>query len=65
MATDIAGHFAPARGVADVDRVLQVERFDQRREVVGVGVRFVTIPRLAGSAMAAAVMGDTTVTAGG
>ena len=63
VATDIAGDFAAAGGVADVDRVLQVERFDQRREVVGVGVHVVAVPGLARSAVAAAVVGDAAVAA--
>ena len=65
MAANIAGDFAAARGVADVDRVLQVEFFDQRREVVGVGVHVVAVPGLARTAMAAAVMGDAAISAGG
>jgi hypothetical protein len=64
VAADVAGDFAPARGVADVDRVLQVERFDERREVVGVGVHLVAIPGLARTAVAAAAMGDAAVSAG-
>jgi hypothetical protein len=48
-----------------MDHVLQVERFHQRREVVGVGVHVVAIPGLARSAMAAAVMGDAAVSVGG
>ena len=65
MAADVAGDFAAAGGVADVDRVLQVERFDERREVVGVGVHVVAVPGLARAAVAAAVMGDAAVAAGG
>ena len=37
VAADVAGDLAAAGRVADVDRVLQVERLDERREVVGVG----------------------------
>ena len=65
MAADVAGDFAAARGVADVDRIPQVERFDERRQVVGVGVHVVAVPGLARTAMAAAVMGDAAVAAGG
>ena len=65
VAADVAGDFAAAGGVADVDRVLQVERLDQRREVVGVGVHVVAVPRLAGAAMAAAVVRDAAVAACG
>ena len=65
MAADVAGDFAAAGRVADMDRVLQVERFDELRQVVGVGVHVVAVPGLARSAMAAAVMGDAAVAAGG
>jgi len=47
-----------------MDRVLQVELFHKRREVVGVGIHFVSVPGLARSTMAASVMGDTAVFAG-
>src|SRR5262249_31360025 len=57
--------FAPARGVADVDCLPQVERFDQGREVIGVSVHVVAGPGLAGAAVTAAVMGGAAVTAGG
>src|ERR1700682_1396968 len=56
MAADVAGDFASAGRVADMDCVLQVARFDKSREVVGVGIHLVALPRLAGAAMAAAVM---------
>ena len=65
VAADVAGDFAAAGGVADVDRVLQIERFDQRREVVGVGVHFVAVPRLARPAVAAAIMRDAAIAARG
>ena len=38
--------------------VLQVEMLEQRRQIVGVGIHVVTVPRLAGAAMAPAVMRD-------
>src|SRR5205823_13960770 len=37
VATDIAGDFTTSGGVADVERVLQVERFDERSEERRVG----------------------------
>ena len=43
----------------------QIERLDQRREVVGVGVHVVAVPGLARAAVAAAVVGDAAVAAGG
>jgi hypothetical protein len=51
VAADIAGDFAAARRVADMDCVPQVESVDERREVVA-------LPGLARAAMATAVMGD-------
>src|SRR6266487_4192415 len=65
VAADVTRDLAAARGMADVDRILQVERFDERREIVGVGVEVVAVPGLAGAAMAAAIMGDAAVSAGG
>src|SRR5215471_18830803 len=65
MAADITGDFATACGVTDMDRVLQIERFDQLRQIVSVSVHIVSVPWLAGSAVAAAVMGDAAVAAGG
>ena len=65
VAADVAGDFAAAGRVADVDGVLQVERFDELREVVGVGVHVVAVPGLARAAVAAAVVGDAAVAARG
>src|ERR1035437_4687288 len=65
VAADIAGNFAAAHRMADVDRVLHVERFDERREVIGEGVHIVAAPGLAGPAMTAAVVGDRAVSVGG
>ena len=61
VAADVARHLAAAGRVADVDGVLQIERFDQRREIVGVGVHVVAVPGLARAAVAAAVVGDAAV----
>ena len=47
-----------------MDRILQVEFFHQRSEIVGVGVHFVAIPRLARSSMAAAVVGNAAIPMG-
>jgi hypothetical protein len=64
MASDVPGHLAAARGVANVDRILQVRGFDQRCDGVSVGVQVVTIPRLARAAVAATVVRDAPVAAG-
>ena len=47
VAADIAGNFTAAGGMPDVNRLVQFERLDQRREVVGIGVHIVAAPRLA------------------
>jgi hypothetical protein len=44
--------------MTDVDGVLQLEVLDQLRQVVGVLVHVLALPRLARAAVAAAVMGD-------
>jgi hypothetical protein len=44
--------------VADQDRVLEVERFDQRVEVIGVRVDVVAVPGLVRSSVPPAVVGD-------
>jgi hypothetical protein len=41
-----------------MDRARQIQRLDERGQVIGVGVHVVAVPRLAGSAVAAPVMGD-------
>ncbi len=47
-----------------MDRVFQIERFDELRQIIGVGVHVVAVPRLARSPVAAAVMSDAAITAG-
>jgi hypothetical protein len=61
MAANVAGDFAAARGVADHDGFPEVEVVEERGEIVGVGVHLVAVPRLAGAAVAAAVMRDDAV----
>ena len=61
VTADVAGHFAAAGGVADVDRALQIELFRERRQVVRVRIHLVSIPGLARPAMAAPVMGDAAI----
>ena len=65
VAADIAGDFAAARGEADQDGALQVERLDKLREVVGIGVHVVAAPGLARAAMSATVMGNAAIAVGG
>jgi hypothetical protein len=65
VATDATGHLAPSCGVADADHAVEIERFDEFREVVGVGVHVVAGPWLTRTAMATAVMCDGAKTVGG
>ena len=60
-----AGDFATTGGVADMDRVGQVELRDGRREVVGIRVHVIAVPWLAHAPVPTAVMGDAAVAAGG
>ena len=39
--TDVSGDLAAAGGVADQDRIPQVQRFDDGREIVGIAVHVV------------------------
>src|SRR5664280_2033355 len=64
VATDIAGNFATTRGEADQSRVFEIERFDESRQVIGVGIHVVAGPRLARAAMATTVMGDRAIAVG-
>ena len=58
MAADVARHLSAARGVPDVDGVMQVEVLDQVGKVVGVVVHVVALADLRGAAVPAPVMGD-------
>src|SRR5450631_1203260 len=61
MARDVAGDLTAAGGVADVNRVLEVQRGHQRGEVVSVGVHVVAIPGLTRTAMSTPIVGDAAV----
>ena len=58
MATDVAGDFTAAGGVADERGVLEIERLDHGCKIVGIAVHVVPRRGLAGPAMAATVMRD-------
>ena len=58
MAADVACHLPAARGVPDVDGVMQVKVLDQVGEVVGVVVHVIALADLRGAAVPAPVMGD-------
>src|SRR5215510_7147925 len=44
--------------MTNVDRVFQVELFCESREIIGVGVHVIPVPRLGGAAVSAPVMRD-------
>ncbi len=58
MATDVAGDFAAAGGVADERGLREIERFDDGCKIVGIAVHVVPRRGLAGPAMAATVVRD-------
>jgi hypothetical protein len=58
VATDVARDLATSRREADQDDIPKIERADERREVIGVGVHLVAVPGLTGAAVAAAVVSD-------
>ena len=64
MAGDIARDLAAAGRMADMDRILQVERVGDRRDVGGVAVHVVAGRGLAGAAMPAPVMRDDAIALG-
>jgi hypothetical protein len=45
--------------------LMQIERFEQRRQIISVVVHVVALPGLAGSSSAAPVMGDGAIAMGG
>ena len=61
MAAYEAGDLTAAGGVADHDGVFEVELFEERREVVGVGVHLVAARGLVGAPVAAPIVGDRSV----
>ena len=58
---DVVDDFAAAGGVADMDRVLEVERFGQLGDIGGIGVHLVAGVGLRRATVAAAVVRDDAV----
>src|SRR5205807_3103755 len=58
MASDVARDFASAGGVPDERDVIEVEHFDDRRQIVSVSVHIVSGPSLGRAAMAATIVRD-------
>ena len=61
MAADKAGNLTTAGRVTDMDGISKVQHFDELGEIVGISVHVVAGPRLAGAAMAAAVVRDAAI----
>lgn len=61
VAADLAGDLAASRGMADLDRILQLELLNESCEIVSIGVEIITVPWLARAAMAATIMGDAAI----
>src|ERR1700738_5250057 len=57
MPSQIVRHLAAAGGVTDMHGLLQVEMRGKRRKIVSIMIHVVTVARLRGPAVAAAVMG--------
>jgi len=58
---NVTGNFPTAGGVAHVDCVPQIKRCSEGREIVGVSIHLVTIPRLGRAAVASPVMRDDSI----
>src|SRR5437870_10474707 len=57
MPSQIVRHLAAAGGVTDMHGILQVEMRGKRRKIVSIMIHVVTVARLRGPTVAAAVMG--------
>ena len=60
MTSDIARDFASAGGVADERDVIEIECFDDRRQIVSVSVHIVPGPSLGRAAMPTTIVRDHT-----
>src|SRR5216683_1191633 len=58
MPSQVVRHLAAAGGVTDMHGILQVEMRCKSRKIGGIMIHVVTVARLRGPAVAAAVMGD-------
>src|SRR5690606_18087820 len=65
MPPDVTSNFAASGRVPDEYDVAQVKRLDQLGKIVGIGIHVVAVPRLARSAVAAAIVPDGAVASGG
>src|SRR5216684_4358609 len=63
MSTEVACDFTSTGRVPHMDRVFQVKLLGELREIVRVGVHFVAVPGLRGTAVASPVVRDDTISA--
>ncbi|MGY3355239.1 hypothetical protein ACVWZK_001902 [Bradyrhizobium sp. GM0.4] len=63
MARDVMHDFAAAGGVADMDRVLEIEMGRHGCEIIGIMIHVVAVGDLRRTAMAATVMRDDAIAA--
>src|SRR5580692_3030966 len=63
MPPNVTRNFSTAGGVAHMDRIFQVKLFSQHREIVGVGVHIIAIPRLFGTAVPSPVSRNDSIAA--
>ena len=61
--TDVPGDFSPACRMADMNRIFQIEDLGQFREIVGVGIQVVTVPRLGRTPMPSTIVSDRAIAA--
>ena len=63
VASDVACDFTAAGRVPDMDGVAKVQCFNEGRQIIGVGVHFVAVPRLTRPPMPATVVSNAPVPA--
>src|SRR5256885_2923797 len=61
MPSDESRDFAAASGVANHHDVFQIQLLEQLRQVIGISVHVVSIPRLAGTAVTATIVRDAAI----
>ena len=63
MSAQIAGHLAASGGVPHHDGVLEIQRFEESREIVRVRVHLIAVPGLAGPPVATPVVRNDAIAA--
>ena len=63
MPPNVACNLAAAGGMTHVHRILQIERRDQLRQVIGIGIEVVAVPGLTRTPVAAPIVSDASIAA--